>query len=710
MKLAYKVLLILIATIFSILSLTTSFEISQLRQQFEKESQSLHQTILANMLPPLASSSYNFDEDGIQRILQSSFEFGHIRQLALLDEKAEVVSAWAWQRESAPQNLAKVKAQELGIEPSSYKTALGSNQSRIMDMLVAKTLDSSGRKRLVAPLWYTKDGNQKFLGHVFLDYSTESVENLIRESILAKLGSAFLLALVLCLCVFVVTRLVVLKRLETLKTGVDRIRQRDYGVDLKVKGSDEIATLSNAFSDMLAEIASYQKNLEDRVQERTRDLQRSRDKVKLILDHIDEGILTFSSDLKVDAEFSQKTCSILEKKPDDLINAPLLDVVFKRSQLTPDAIELMHESLSFSLGMDELAWLGNSHNFPTEIQLDDKFLSLSWVPIVDEQAGVLERVLLTVRDISRERRLESERRQEELRNQRILALLKCIQHSGFNTTQHFLKHGADIVQNQKRGGTGSQGFLIEMHSLKGEARTMHLGDLAELAHEVESALKTQDIVNNSDLLEKMAQAFADYQTVLELLEHSHGEESVGFLASTAKILENIAERSLEAGLMPGVLTVADEAQDIEEGVMNKILRPSLIHALNNALDHGYIFPEAREQQKKPVHIEVRAFNEGNNRVVEVRDQGYGINAEVIYRKAREKGISTDGLNPEDIIFLPEFSTASAVSVTSGRGVGMAAIKTLVEAHQGSVIMQGQDGGGTVLTIRLPKSLHVQKSA
>lgn len=239
---------------------------------------------------------------------------------------------------------------------------------------------------------------------------------------------------------------------------------------------------------------------------------------------------------------------------------------------------------------------------------------------------------------------------------------------------------------------------------------MHLGDLAELAHEVESALKNQNMANKRDLLEKLAQAFADYQAVLELLEHSHGEESVGFLASTAKILENIAERSLEAGLVPGCLTVVDEVHDIEEALMNKILRPSLIHALNNALDHGYIFPEAQERKRKPVHIEVRAYTEGSSRIIEVRDQGYGINAEVIYRKAREKGLATEGLRPEDIIFLPEFSTASAVSVTSGRGVGMAAIKLLVEAHQGSVSMQGQDGGGSVLTICLPMSQQVQKSA
>ncbi len=710
MKLAYKVLLILIATIFGILLLTTSFEITQLRQQFEKESQGLHRTILANMLPPLASSSYNFDEDGIQRILQSSFEFGHIRQLTLLDEKAKVLSAWAWQSESEPARQLKVEVQELGIDPASYQSPIRSNQTRILDMLVAVHVDAPVRKRLVAPLWYTKDGNEKFLGHVILDYSTESVENVIRESIEGKIKSAFVLALMLCLCVFLVTRVVVLKRLETLKVGVDRIRQRDFSVDLKVKGSDEIATLSNAFSDMLAEIASYQKNLEERVQERTRDLQRSRDKVKLILDHIDEGILTFSADLKVDAEFSQKTCTILEKSPSDLINAPLLDIIFKRSELTPDAIALMHESLSFSLGTDELAWMGNSHNFPTEIQLAGKILSLSWIPILDDQSGVLERVLLTVRDITRERRLESERLQEELRNQRILALLKCIQHSGFNTTQHFLKHGSDIVQNQQRSGNASQGFLIEMHSLKGEARTMHLNDLAELTHEVESALKNQDAVNYRLLLDRLAQAFLDYQAVLELLEHSHGEESVGFLASAAKILENSAERSLEAGLVPGSLTVADEIHDIEEAVMNKILRPSLIHALNNALDHGYIFPEARERKRKPVHIEVRAYNEGAGRVVEVRDQGYGINAEVIYRKAKEKGLSTDGLSPEEIIFLPEFSTASAVSVTSGRGVGMAAIKLLVEAHQGSVSMKAQEGGGSVLTIRLPKTSPIQKSA
>jgi two-component system chemotaxis sensor kinase CheA len=142
---------------------------------------------------------------------------------------------------------------------------------------------------------------------------------------------------------------------------------------------------------------------------------------------------------------------------------------------------------------------------------------------------------------------------------------------------------------------------------------------------------------------------------------------------------------------------------------------SLVHLIRNALDHGIETPEEREAKgkKREGTVRIAAYQEGNSVIVEVADDGCGIDADLVRRKAVEKGLysaeEAQALSDEDaikLIFLPGFSTADKVSDLSGRGVGMDVVKSKVESLGGQFAVHSKLDRGTRVVIRLPLTLAI----
>lgn len=160
------------------------------------------------------------------------------------------------------------------------------------------------------------------------------------------------------------------------------------------------------------------------------------------------------------------------------------------------------------------------------------------------------------------------------------------------------------------------------------------------------------------------------------------------------------------------LVITGESTELDKTVMEQIGDP-LTHLVRNALDHGI---EAREERlssgkNEEGKLTLNAFHQGGNIVIEVADDGGGINPEVIYQKAVEKGLIKDGIEiPREqilsLIMEPGFSTAKVVSDVSGRGVGMDVVKRNINNLGGSVEIDSELGKGTVFTIRLPLTLAI----
>lgn len=227
----------------------------------------------------------------------------------------------------------------------------------------------------------------------------------------------------------------------------------------------------------------------------------------------------------------------------------------------------------------------------------------------------------------------------------------------------------------------------------------------------------------------------------QILQYSVEQHDTTFFATTQRL--NLITTELQEGVMrtrmqpienvwnkfPRVvrdLTMACGKQarlemegkhtELDKTLLEAIKDP-LTHLVRNSVDHGLEGPEERMAKGKPAEgiVRLRAYHEGGQVIIEISDDGGGIDPAVIRRKAAEKGLfgrRTDengSLSDREVlnmIFQPGFSTAAEVTNISGRGVGMDVVRTNIESIGGSVDVQSEVGVGTVFKIKIPLTLAI----
>jgi len=159
------------------------------------------------------------------------------------------------------------------------------------------------------------------------------------------------------------------------------------------------------------------------------------------------------------------------------------------------------------------------------------------------------------------------------------------------------------------------------------------------------------------------------------------------------------------------LVQVGEATELDKGLVEKITDP-LTHLVRNSCDHGIEMPAERAAKGKPETgtISLIASHQGGSIVIEVRDDGKGLNRNKLLAKARERGLDvSDTLSDSEVyglIFAPGFSTADAVTDVSGRGVGMDVVKKNITALGGTVEIDSAEGYGMTVRVRLPLTLAI----
>ena len=159
------------------------------------------------------------------------------------------------------------------------------------------------------------------------------------------------------------------------------------------------------------------------------------------------------------------------------------------------------------------------------------------------------------------------------------------------------------------------------------------------------------------------------------------------------------------------LKTSGEGTELDKGVIEKIVDP-LVHLVRNAIDHGLETTEQRIAAGKPEAgtVTLSAAHQGGHIIIEVGDDGRGLNRERILAKAAERGIAVPE-NPTDaqvwdLVFAPGFSTAEALTDLSGRGVGMDVVRKNINALGGQVEIRSRQGEGTTVSIRLPLTMAI----
>jgi two-component system chemotaxis sensor kinase CheA len=214
--------------------------------------------------------------------------------------------------------------------------------------------------------------------------------------------------------------------------------------------------------------------------------------------------------------------------------------------------------------------------------------------------------------------------------------------------------------------------------------------------------KRTELVEATSVLSRLVESIRD--SALQLRMVQIGET---FNRFNRVVRDTAKELGKEVNL---VITGADT--ELDKSVVEKIGDP-LMHLVRTAMDHGLEPAAERLAAGKPAagRLELNAYHDSGNIVIEVIDDGRGLPREKIRAKAVENGIVAEGqaLSDQEIanlIFAPGFSTAEQVTNLSGRGVGMDVVRRNIEALRGSVVVQSQQGQGSRFTIRLPLTLAI----
>jgi two-component system chemotaxis sensor kinase CheA len=216
------------------------------------------------------------------------------------------------------------------------------------------------------------------------------------------------------------------------------------------------------------------------------------------------------------------------------------------------------------------------------------------------------------------------------------------------------------------------------------------------------SLGDRKIVRDISLLESITSELQRSSTVLRMIPIKQTFQRMSRL---------VRDLSKNSGKLVNVVTVGEDTE-IDRNMVDEIYNP-LVHMIRNAVDHGMEMPEDRIKAGKPERgtIKLRAFHRGGNIVLEIADDGRGLNREKICQKAIKNGLisPTDALTDQEVnrlILLPGFSTAEKITDVSGRGVGMDVVKQAVEKLRGKMDIQSTDGAGTTFVTSFPLTMAI----
>jgi two-component system chemotaxis sensor kinase CheA len=235
-----------------------------------------------------------------------------------------------------------------------------------------------------------------------------------------------------------------------------------------------------------------------------------------------------------------------------------------------------------------------------------------------------------------------------------------------------------------------------------------VGELVIAQLMVTESLKTSTAGTSADLLRNTTH---QSKIIRELQELSMSMRMVPINGVFQRTVRIVRDLSRQTGKEIN-LSMIGEQTELDRTIVDKLADP-LIHMIRNSVDHGVESPEERIAAGKPRAglIELRACHLAGNVVIEIKDDGHGIDRDKILSKAQERGIVSSERTLTDsevfsLIFHPGFSTAETITSVSGRGVGMDVVKRNIEALSGRIDIASTLGKGTTFTLTLPLTLAI----
>jgi len=514
--------------------------------------------------------------------------------------------------------------------------------------------------------------------------------------------------------------------------------RRDQRVSIASIGTDdEIAVLGGAFNQMVQELDSSYKDLEslnrtleNRVENRTRELgQRNRD-MRLVLDNVNQGFLTMSRNgILAEERSAIVTRWFGPSTPHQTFTA----YVGRRDQNFAEAFQLGWEVLMEGLLPPEVCLA----QLPLRLRLDDRELEFSYHIIQDQVSanltldGLPRGLLIVINDITEQL---THARQEADRAE-LLAMVQgfMADRSGFLAFFDEVTHLLETYNDPESDLVTRKRVL---HTIKGNAGLAGFRAVADLCHRAEEQLADggdEDAAETSRaLLERWQTLNATLATLLGERGRDVVEIQVGELASLLEDLRNAgvpgritarmsdwtlesAERPLgrlarHARSLAQRLGKGEIAVDVDGGGVRvdpqqwKGLWSELVHVVRNAVDHGLEDPDERRTSSKPSQprLRLRTATVGDRLIIDVEDDGRGIDWEAVRAIGRQKGMPCNSAEELTAVLLaPDVTTRSNATLTSGRGMGLASIANRVRELGGTIAVKSHKNEGTQFRLSLP---------
>ncbi len=519
----------------------------------------------------------------------------------------------------------------------------------------------------------------------------------------------------------------------------------------RVKVSEkEIRSLSDALKEQRDAVIALNANLEVLVDEKTRD-------IRSIMENIPISVFMITQDFKIHKDHSRQLKEMYGAER--IAASDAVELIFTDSVTSHDDQSQARSVLEASLGEQALSFQVNAHVLPSEIRQHksadaERIFDLTWNAIENNRTEV-EKILVTMRDVTEVRALQQRSRGQQEELEFIGEILSVPAHN-FNrfiqSAQELIEENSKLLQSQsidRRNYEILKLLFINMHTIKGAARSLYLKRMSEIFHDIEQYYahlqKNPNAVWN---MEKMALELSEakrivslYQTIAEtklgrkpdralMCEFSVNEIISQYRTLSQLIKSQSLSREVEAcmtslnkmfharvfrqasdvfaeilGCLP--LLAKDLNKDIptveadtagilltEQG--EELLRKVFVHLLRNAMDHGIEKAEARlaKGKARTGKIFISFEKEAGWQRLVVSDDGQGLNLPKILEIGQRRGLigPNDEKDPQkiaEIIFDSGLSTANHVSDISGRGVGMDAVRRFIEQYGGTIHLELQ---------------------
>nr|WP_319491521.1 chemotaxis protein CheA [uncultured Desulfobacter sp.] len=278
------------------------------------------------------------------------------------------------------------------------------------------------------------------------------------------------------------------------------------------------------------------------------------------------------------------------------------------------------------------------------------------------------------------------------------------------------KFGEILIEDKKVAPAQVASALLEQATVKRrldsqvKVSTQKLDDLVDYAGElvIAQSMLRQQTMGNSALSQTVAQLG---QIVNNMQNIAMSMRMIPIKATFMKMIRLVRDLSRKSGKQIN-LAMSGEETEIDRNVVDALYEP-MVHMIRNACDHGIESVEERREKGKPEqgNIDLRAYHKGGNIVIEIEDDGKGLDRDKILKKATSTGLITGDEQMTDaqvfsLILSPGFSTANQITDISGRGVGMDVVKEGIERFRGHLNIESEKGAGSRFIISLPLTLAI----